>query len=179
MASENGDYPNSIDVGTNGPESTGDPTEGWDYIKNIRHIVATTFANLTGAVTATHTELNLLSGKTALSEKDQTILSVVIDDISTTDTVYVSCPIAGTVTRFESCLGGPITVADATVTLKDSSDNAMGSLTVANAASAAGDVDTDSTISNNTVSAGDMLKVATDGASTGSVKLFVTILIEA
>lgn len=101
-----------------------------------------------------------------------------IADVSTAETVYIPVPVTGTVTRVDSCLQGAITVADATVTLVQSNDNAMASLTITQSGSAAGDVDTDSSISNAAVTAGSYLKLATDGGSTTAAKLLVTITIQ-
>jgi hypothetical protein len=47
------------------PASSDDPSEGDDHIRNIKTALTTDFANISGAVTATHTELNILDGVTA------------------------------------------------------------------------------------------------------------------
>ena len=46
-------------VGASDPKSQGD-----DHLRGIKAAILATFANIAGAVTATHTELNLLAGKT-------------------------------------------------------------------------------------------------------------------
>jgi hypothetical protein len=46
-------------IGASDPKGQGD-----DHLRNIKAALQATFANVTGAVTASHTELNLLTGKT-------------------------------------------------------------------------------------------------------------------
>lgn len=102
-----------------------------------------------------------------------------IADVSTAETVYVPVPVTGTVVRMDTCLQGAITAADATVTLVQSDDSSMASVTIAQSGSAAGDVDTDTGITNASVTAGDYLKLATDGASSTAAKLLVTVTVQA
>lgn len=48
--------------------TSGDPkSEGDNHVRNIKSALKTTFANITGAVTASHVELNLLAGKTSIA----------------------------------------------------------------------------------------------------------------
>jgi len=101
-----------------------------------------------------------------------------IADVSTAETVYVPVPVSGTITRVDSCLQGAITVADATVTLVQSNDAAIASLPIAFSGSAAGDVDTDASPTNTTVTAGSYLKLSTNGNSTTAAKLLVTITVQ-
>lgn len=105
-------------------------------------------------------------------------LSAVIADVSTAETVYVPIPYAGTVAKVQSVLEGALTSADATITVKDSAGNSMGSLTIAHTSSAAGDVDTLSPPSNEDVTAGDFITIETDGGSTGTKKLWLTVVVE-
>lgn len=55
------------------PEGTADRTEADNHLRNIKNVLATTFPNFTGAMTATHTELSLMVGKTAFSSSDDII----------------------------------------------------------------------------------------------------------
>ena len=106
------------------------------------------------------------------------VLTHVIDDISTATTVYVPVSVAGTVTRVDTVLGGTISGADAAIALTTSTDQGMANITVANAGSGAGDLDSDTSINNATVTAGSYLKLSTDGASTGTVPLTVAITVD-
>jgi len=60
MAIEGASYPSGLDPATYGPFGTSDPAEGDDFIKNTREILKNTFANISGAVTATQDEMNYL-----------------------------------------------------------------------------------------------------------------------
>lgn len=92
-----------------------------------------------------------------------------IADISTAGQTWLVSPIAGLVTKVYGVLQGAITGADATLTVKDKDGNSMGTITVANASSAAGDVDSLTPAANNDVAAGDAIEIETDGGSTNVV----------
>ena len=54
----------------------------------------------------------------------------------------------------------------------------MGTITITQAGSAAGDVDTLAPASNNTVTSDDFITVATNGGSSTTRRLWVTVIIE-
>lgn len=100
-----------------------------------------------------------------------------LEDVSAVETVYVPVPFAGTVSKVLTVLEGSISSADSTVTVKNSAGTSMGTLTIANSGSAAGDVDVLLPSSNNTVTADSFITVESDGASTNTAKLrFVVVL---
>lgn len=102
-------------------------------------------------------------------------IQAVIADVSTGETVLVYVPYTGVVTAVHTLLEGTLTNADAAVTLVQSDDSAMAAITVAYDGSAAGDITSDTEISNADVTAGTYLKLVTDGGSTGTQSLWVTI----
>lgn len=103
-------------------------------------------------------------------------ICVTLPDVSTADFVLVPCPFACTLNRVTTILHAAISAADATVTVTNSTGPAtVGTLTIANASSAEGDIDTLSASVNNTFSAGSYVKVATDGGSTDTAKLSVLL----
>ena len=63
MALESTTYIDGL-VATN-PAGTDARSQGDDHIRMVKSAVKATFPNITGAVTATHTELNLIDGVTA------------------------------------------------------------------------------------------------------------------
>ena len=63
MALESGTYINSLN--TSNPASTDGLAQADDHLRLIKSTVKSTFPNVTGAVSATHTELNLIDGVTA------------------------------------------------------------------------------------------------------------------
>jgi hypothetical protein len=105
-------------------------------------------------------------------------VSGVIDDVSTASTIYLPIPYAGTVTKVVTVLAGSLTTANATVTVRNAAAASMGTLTITQSGSAAGDIDVLNPVSNNTVTNDSRISVETDGASDTTRKLFVTVYIQ-
>ena len=82
MALESTTYINGL-VATN-PTGTDARSQGDDHIRMVKSSVKATFPNLTGAVTATHTELNLIDGYTG------TTAELNYNDVPTLGTVEAS-----------------------------------------------------------------------------------------
>lgn len=82
MGLETGTYIDSLN--TSNPGATDSVAQGDDHIRLLKSTIKSTFPNITGAMTATHTELNLLDGCTA----NTTELNYV--DVSTLGTVEAS-----------------------------------------------------------------------------------------
>ena len=100
-----------------------------------------------------------------------------IENISTANTVYVPIPFAGTVMKVVTVLEAAIGSSDATITVKNAAAASMGTITVTQSGSAAGDVDTLSPSSNNTVTADSFITITSDGGSTNTAALrFVVVL---
>lgn len=109
--------------------------------------------------------------------KADVILNGYMADISTAGQIYVVCPVAGDVKAVYSAINGAIAMADATLTVKTAAGT-VGTITVANSGSAAGDVDSlTSGLLNTAVAAGATIEVETDGASTNTVPTFCTIVV--
>lgn len=102
-------------------------------------------------------------------------LNLYLEDISTAETVYIPITHATTVQKITTCLQGTITGSDATITARNAAATSMGTITVATAGSAGGDIDTLSPGGNNTVVADSFFTIETDGASSGTVKLRITV----
>ena len=132
-----------------------------------------------GAASATANQVYVAdgAGSGAWTNRQMTF-SAVIADVSTAETVYIPMPYAGTVSKIITVLEGAITVADATITAKNSAASSMGTITVAYTSSAAGDVDTLAPGSNNTVTDDDYITVETNGGSTTARKLWVTVIVD-
>lgn len=101
-----------------------------------------------------------------------------LDDVSTLSTIYIPVPYAGTVTKVVTVLEGSLTTANATVTVRNAAGTSMGTITITQAGSAAGDVDTLLPASNNTFVSDSKIQIDTDGASDTTRKLFVTVYIQ-
>lgn len=104
-----------------------------------------------------------------------------IADVSTAGQIYVPVPngFDGEIIEIHSALNGAITGADSVLTAKIGGTAVTnGTMTVANSGSAAGDVDSCYPTGANTVVAGGSIEIETDGASTGTVAVFGTIVIK-
>ncbi len=118
------------------------------------------------AITATAAELNEYS------------INIYMADVSTADSAWGVAQHAGTITKIESVIDGAITTADAVITPQIATVNITdGGITIANAGSAAGDVDSSTPSAANVVTAGQAIEIATDGASTNTVAANFTITI--
>ncbi len=105
---------------------------------------------------------------------------VLISDVSTAGSYWTTSPVSGKITKIDTVLSGAITGADAGITVELGGTAVTGgAITIANSGSAAGDVDTATPTALNTVTAGGAIEVITDGASTGSRTVNVTLTIEA
>ena len=111
-------------------------------------------------------------------EPKSVTLTASIPDISTANTIYIPIPFAGSITKVTTVLFGAIATGDATITVSDNAANSMGTITVTQSGSAAGDVDSLTPAANQDVTANDFITVATDGASTNSVQLNVVVTLE-
>ena len=99
-------------------------------------------------------------------------------DVSTAGSYWVVAPHSGTIDLVYTALHGTIATADADVTLELGGTLVTNStVTITASGSAAGDKDSATPTAANTVTAGQMIEVITDGASTNTVAVDVTILI--
>jgi hypothetical protein len=103
------------------------------------------------------------------------VVTTSLVDVSTASTVYVVLPVACTVTKVSSVIANAITIANSVVTVFNHSDVSMGTITVAFSGSAAGDIDTLTPASNNTFTAGQRIRISTDGASTTACQISFTV----
>lgn len=101
-----------------------------------------------------------------------------IDDISTASTIYVPLSHTGRVAEIRTVIDGAISTADATLTAKNSSGTSMGTITITQSGSAAGDTDSLTSPTNVDVTKGDYMTIETNGSSTGTVACYITILFD-
>ena len=148
---------------------------------NVTHS-SLTGANLhepKGVATATSNEVYVANGTgSGTWSPIQHVLISYLEDVSTAETVYIPIPFAGTITKVTSVLTNAITVANSTVTIKNSAGTSMGTMTIAYSGSAAGDIDSNSSLTNNTVTANSFITIETDGASNTSAKLWLSIVLD-
>jgi len=104
-----------------------------------------------------------------------------IADVSTAGQIVIAIPdhCAGDVMQVSTALNGAITGADADITPKIGGvAMTNGLITIAQSGSAVGDSDTSRPTSLRTVAEGDVIEIETDGASTGTVAVTVTVAIK-
>ncbi len=106
------------------------------------------------------------------------MLTVQFPDISSASNLYVPIPYAGTITKIQSALTAAISGGDAVFTISNSAGSSMGTLTITQSGSAAGDVDTLAPSSNNTVTASDYIKIACNGGATSHVECVIVICVD-
>lgn len=95
-------------------------------------------------------------------------------DISTASTQYLNIPEGLTITKLWAVLQTTISVAATTLTFENNSGGSMGTI-VTGATDAAGTKYTLTPSTNNTFVAGDNLQIISDGGSTGTADLVLTI----
>ncbi len=105
-------------------------------------------------------------------------ITVDMTDISTAGSVWVVAPYAGDITKIYSVINGAITDADATITAEIGGTLVTdSSITIANAGSAAGVVDSSTPSATRTVTAGQAIEIISDGGSTDVCRATFTIAI--
>lgn len=105
-------------------------------------------------------------------------------DVSAAETVYFPIPVAGTIERIDTVLGGAITAANAVLTTNILAAGVGapaavtgGGITVAFTGSGAGVTDSATPSAANTVAAGDSVSVVSDGGSSTTATLGITLTI--
>lgn len=111
---------------------------------------------------------------------NKVVLNFTIADVSTAGQIYIPIPeeFDGEVVEIRTALNGALTGADATLTPKIN-DVAItdGAIVIANAGSAAGDVDVSRPTALRTVRVGEAIEIETDGLSTGTFSVFGSVVI--
>lgn len=97
-------------------------------------------------------------------------------DVSTAGQIYVPIPDTGRLVAAYAARNGTISGGDAVLTLKTAQGTA-GTITLAHAADAAGDVDSNTFTANNQVVEGETIEIETNGGSTGTVPVVVTLVV--
>lgn len=108
-------------------------------------------------------------------------VQAIVPDISTASSVgFVVAPYAGRLIRVYSIIDTAITTGDAVLTIATSVGNVTETITIANAGSAAGDIDViqPAVHANTVVAAGTLLKATSNGGSTVASKAVVVFEIE-
>jgi len=106
-------------------------------------------------------------------------ITCIIDDISTAQSDWVVAPYAGNIIKIYSVIDTAITVADATLSFEIAGVAiTSGGITITQAGSAAGDVDSSTPSAANAVTAGQAIECITNGGSTTASKATITLVIQ-
>jgi hypothetical protein len=112
-------------------------------------------------------------------------LTVLLENVSTASTTFLVSPIAGKVTQIQTVLHGALANADAILDVGVAPAGSTvfapytsSDVTLTQSSSAAGDVDT-LTLSSQSVEAGGVIAIHTNGGSTNDVDVTIVIRIEA
>lgn len=95
-------------------------------------------------------------------------ITVTMPTIGTAKSIYIPFTRAAQINRVTSVIDAAITGANNVFTIYNSAGASMGTITVAFSGSAAGDIDTNASLANNTVSAQSYIRIASDGGDTST-----------
>lgn len=124
--------------------------------------------------------LAALAGLTATpTELNETFICLDIADLSAEATYYLVMPHAGTISKIWSVIDGAVSTADVTLTTNiGATPLTNGVVTIATAASGAGDIDSATPTAANVVTAGQAINlVVTGGGSGGSPRGHVVVVL--
>lgn len=126
-----------------------------------------------GAGSGTWTKIN------ALSSTGKRYFNFRIDDISTAASHWMVPGVAGDITAITSVIDGTIATGDTTLSFEIGGTAVTdGDITITEAGSAAGDVDSSTPSAANTLTATDPIEIISDGASTNTVAATLTFEID-
>ena len=145
---------------------------GYDFKGLLKSIVASlggaTLIDST-AITASNAELNIMDGVTSTAAELNTYpICLDIADGTAEAVYYVVCPHAGNITKIWTVIDGVVSTADITVTAAiGATPVTSGAVTIATAASAAGDIDSATPSAANAVTAGQAVNFTVTGGGAG------------
>lgn len=153
---------------------------GSDAANRIRDSVSGSDALTDFGLTADAGELNIMDGATVTTtELNQYAVTLDIADGSAEAVYYLLCPHAGDIAKIYTVTDDAVSTADITITAAiGATPVTNGVVTIATAASAAGDVDVATPTAANTVTAGQAVNfTVTGGGAGGAPRIHLVMLI--
>lgn len=144
--------------------------------KGVSTAAANTVAVADGAGSTAFSKIGSSSINTSsIFNTNVFFLTARFPDIGTVSSIYVPIPANCTLNTITTATQSAVTGADTILTVANYALSTIGTVTIALATAAAGDVDTFSASVNNTFLSGTFLKITTDGGATNSVETFITL----
>ena len=132
-----------------------------------------------GVETANSEDVYVADGSGSGAWKGQSLLlDLKLTDISGSFDRYVPIPVACKVLHITTAISDAVSGSDLVLTVKNAAGSSMGTITVTQSGSAAGDIDTLTPSSNNTFAANTALEIEGNGGPSSHKDLDVTILLE-
>tara|TARA_R110002051_G_scaffold18015_3_gene51987 strand:- start:3280 stop:3783 length:504 start_codon:yes stop_codon:yes gene_type:complete len=115
----------------------------------------------------------------SIKNSNLTAFTYKFKDVSTATSQWVSSPLAGKIKTIYTALGGALGTADAVISFEIAGTLVTsGTVTITQSGSAAGDLDSSTPSGANTVTAGQVIEVISNGASTNTVDATITFVLD-
>ena len=132
-----------------------------------------------GASTASSGDVYVANGSgSGAWTSRRSMITAHFEDISASSDIYLPIPYAGTISKIQTTLSGAITGSDVIFTFYNSAGSSMGTITVTQSGSAAGDVDVLTPASNNTTTASDYIRVNCNGGASSHTDLWFVVSVD-
>jgi hypothetical protein len=102
-------------------------------------------------------------------------VSLRMEGAETAQTIYIPIDDSVTVTAVRTAIQGSVGTADEVLTVRNNAGASMGTITITQSGSAAGDVDLLEPVSNNTLVAGETLRIESAGDSSSSLDIMISV----
>jgi hypothetical protein len=112
---------------------------------------------------------------TSIFGVNEDIIVFLYDDIGTAGSRYIPIPWDCTVVQIFTAIQASIAGADNIFTFRNNGAASMGTITVTQSGSAAGDVDSMTPASNNTFTAGQKMQIDSNGGDSGTTDVYISI----
>lgn len=144
--------------------------------KGVAAASANTVYSASGAGSGTWQKINTNNIDTSsIKQINKRYLTYTIDDLNTAASYFMVVPVAASVTKIWSVIDGAITGANAVLTFEIAGVAVTnGTVTITQAGSAAGDVDSATPTAANTLTAGQALEIINDGGASNAIKCTLT-----
>tara|TARA_R110000772_G_scaffold211797_1_gene322315 strand:- start:252 stop:749 length:498 start_codon:yes stop_codon:yes gene_type:complete len=147
--------------------------------KGVAGASASTVYVANGSGSGTWQKVSISQIDATLKNKNLVAFTYKLKDVSTASSQWVACPFAGDIKTIYTALGGALGTADAVITFEIAGTLiTSGAITITQSGSAAGDLDSSTPSGSNTVTAGQVLEVITNGGSSNTVDVNITFVLD-